>query len=77
MVMETTKTAAVVLLTAIIIWMGSAVIRLERFHYATMLEVCPPMRTELDRARWLTCLESKKDLRTSPLYDLAHGLNLL
>ncbi|HKR16061.1 hypothetical protein [Rhizorhapis sp.] len=71
------RNIVIVGLLACLVWFGSAIIRLEQFHYAAMLEACPLMQNELDRVKWITCLERKKDLRASPLYDLAYGLDIL
>lgn len=76
--MERAKTVVIILLAFIVVWMASAVIRLEQFHYATMLNDCPAMQTELDRAKWLNCIQSNMGKqRTSPIYDLAYGLGIL
>ena len=72
------RNIVIVVLCACLVWFGAAIMRLERFHYATMLNDCPLMATELDRAKWLTCVESKMgEQRMSPIYDLAYGLDLI
>lgn len=71
------RNIVIVGLLACLLWFGSAVIRLEQFHYATMLEACPLMQNELGHVKWIICLERKKDLRTSPFYDLLYGLDIL
>lgn len=75
--METAKTITIGVMALIIIWFGTAIIRLEQYRYAAMLSMCGEMESELDRVRLHMCLESKGSLRTSPLWDLVYGLDLI
>ena len=67
------------------IWFGTAVARLENFHYATQLEInkifvgdrsCGLYNDEIRRTAVGVCLEDKK-LRTSEFWNLYHGLKIL
>lgn len=71
------RNVVIVGLLAMLVWFGSAVIRLEQYRYASMLQFCGNAPDELERARQQACLSERKDLRTSPMWDLAYGLGLL
>jgi hypothetical protein len=70
------KNLAIIALLAMLLWFGSAIIRLERYHYASMLGMCDQHAglaalPERDR-----CIE-RTETRTSPVYHLIYGLGLL
>ena len=69
------KNLAIALLLVMLVWFGSAIIRLERYHYASMLGICEckAKPTWLEQQRCLDTIET----RTSPLYHLAYGLRLI
>jgi hypothetical protein len=69
------KNALIVVLAAMLVWFGSAIIRLERYHYASMLNVCGNW-DPLTAAKREACLEQAQG-RTSLVYDLLYGLKLL
>lgn len=64
-------------LFGLLVWFGSAIIRLEQYHYASMLGVCGHAPDELAHLRQQICLTKRHNLRTSPAWDLAYGLGLL
>lgn len=70
------RNLAIVGLAGLLVWFGSAVIRLEQYHYASMTGVCGYAADELAHIRKETCLNRRHHLRTSPVWDLAYGLGL-
>ena len=66
------KNGIIVLLGLALLWFGSAVIRLERYHYASMLGSCGAPNA-LDLVKRDMCLH-RKETRTSPLWHLVYGL---
>jgi hypothetical protein len=69
------KNLIIAFLAAMLVWFGTAVVRLEKYHYASMLGMCGPVETLTLVEREL-CLQ-KAETRTSPFYHLAYGLGLL
>jgi hypothetical protein len=71
------KNLAIVVLSVMLLWFGSAIIRLERYHYASMLGICErtakPGWLEQQRLEQQRCLNSI-ETRTGPLWHLAYGL---
>ena len=70
------KNLTIVVLFALLVWFGSAIIRLERYRYAAMLGACDRYSGELARASREKCL-SATETRTNPLWHLAYGLRLI
>lgn len=75
----------IVLLLSILInlWFTTSIIRLEKFHYSTMIGMCSETRIEgnkllreYDDLQMYNCL-SKNQPRTSDLWNLAYGLRIL
>jgi hypothetical protein len=65
------------------LWLASAVIRLEKFHYSTMIGACSEQKIagqviirEYDSAKMYKCLEEYEP-RTSDLWNLLYGLRVL
>jgi hypothetical protein len=69
------KNALIVVLAATLVWFGSAIVRLERYRYASSLNRCGNW-DPLTAAKRELCLEQTKG-RTSAVYDLLYGLKLL
>ena len=69
------KNVVILALVAALVWFGTAIIRLERYHYASMLAMCGPI-DPLDLGKRDACLQ-KAETRTSPVYHLLYGLDLL
>ena len=66
------KNLVIATLIAMLVWFGSTIIWLERYHYASMLGFCGnPEATELVRRD--LCLHTKQT-RTSQLWHLFYGL---
>lgn len=59
-------------LVLLLFWFGSAIIRLENFHYATQVGLC----SDVDVLQRPWCLESK-ETRTSNFLHLLYGLKVL
>jgi hypothetical protein len=70
------KNLAIIALLAMLLWFGSAIIRLERYHYASMLGMCDQHKGLAALAERDRCIE-RTETRTSPVYHLAYGLGLL
>ena len=70
------KNLAIIALLAMLLWFGSAIIRLERYHYASMLGMCDRYSGELARGKREQCLQ-RTETRTNPVYHLAYGLRLI
>lgn len=61
-----------------LIWFATAIIRLERFHYASQVGNCGwTAKDVIEYGKLQSCLEAKGSNRTSPLWDLAYGLGLI
>ncbi len=65
------------------IWFSFTIIRLEKFHYSTIVGLCGEMKIEsnkilkeYDGLEMYNCL-SKIQPRTSDWWNLAHGLKIL
>lgn len=69
------KNLTIMLLAGTLVWFGSAIVRLERYHYASMLGMCGPVEPLTLGEREL-CLQ-KAETRTSPFYHLLYGLKIL
>ena len=69
------KNLVIVLLAGMLVWFGSAIVRLEQYHYASMLAMCGPI-DPLTLGQRESCLQ-KAETRTSPIYHLLYGLELL
>ncbi len=69
------KNLALAVLLAMVVWFGLAIIRLERYHYASMLGICERKAKpgQLEQQRCLNTIET----RTNPLWHLAYGLRLI
>ena len=70
------KNAVIAVLLALLIWFGSAIIRLERYHYASMLGLCDQHSGELLRAKRQECLKHT-ETRTNDAWNLLYGLGIL
>lgn len=67
------STIIIVVLVLIIIYQSLQIIRLERYHYASQLNYCQEMEDLVKRD---DCL-NEKETRTSPIYHLLYGLELM
>ena len=70
-----TKNMVILLLSAMLVWFGTAIVRLENYHYASMLGMCGEVKPLLLVQRE-ECLMAKQT-RTSPIYHLLYGLRIL
>jgi hypothetical protein len=57
-------------------WFATAIVRLERYRYASALGMCDRYAGELQRAKRELCLE-RTETRTTSIAHLLHGLKLL
>ena len=69
------KNLTIALLAAMLVWFGTAIVRLEQYRYASMLAMCGPL-DPLTLGKRELCLQ-KAETRTSPVYHLLYGLDLL
>jgi hypothetical protein len=77
MISRKTFYITVAVLAVIIVWLSSAVARLEAFHYSVQTGGCGAIsENPVERMKALDCLDKEKP-RTSPLYDILYGLNVL
>lgn len=65
--------STLVILVLIIIYQAIQIIRLERYHYASQLGYCQEIEELVERGR---CL-NETETRTSPIYHLLYGLELI
>ena len=70
-----TKNALIVVLAVMVVWFGTAIIRLESYRYAASLNMCSNFKA-YELAKRNRCLASAKT-RTSPIYHLLYGLGVL
>lgn len=69
------KNVTIALLAGMLVWFGTAIVRLEQYHYASMLGMCGSL-DPLTLGKREGCLQ-KAETRTSPFYHLLYGLKLL
>lgn len=69
------KNLTIALLAGMLVWFGTAIIRLEQYHYASMLGMCGPV-DPMTLGKREQCLQ-KAETRTSPVYHLLYGLRVL
>jgi hypothetical protein len=69
------KNIVITLLITLVIWLSSAVIRLENFHYASFVGMCNEFKTDdpLQTLKRHNCLHNK-ETRTSPLWHILYAL---
>lgn len=70
-----TKNLTIALLVGMLLWFGTAIVRLEQYHYASMLGMCGPI-DPLTLGHRELCLQ-KAETRTSAFYHLLYGLRIL
>ena len=66
----------IVALAAALVWTGTAVARLERYHYAAETALCGYAKDEPEHLRQQMCLE-KAEPRLSAWWNLAYGLRVI
>lgn len=72
-----TKNVFIAGLVVMVVWFGSAIVRLENYHYASMLGMCgnaEPVGLRIVERE--DCLMSTQ-MRTSPLWHLLYGLQII
>ena len=67
------KNVVILALAACLLWFGAAIIRLERYHYAAMLDMCRDKALPHQRDECLELTET----RTHSIFHLLYGLRLL
>lgn len=55
------------------IWFGFVIVKLEKFHYSTLVGVCGDYKNESERLKMITCLESSQP-RTSDWWNFYYGV---
>ena len=70
-----TKNAVIILLLGMLVWFGTAVVRLERYRYAASLNMCSNFKA-YELAKRDQCLSAAKT-RASSVYHLLYGLGVL
>jgi len=70
------KNIAIAVLTAVVVWLAAVVVRLENFHYASIVGMCSEFKIDdpMQAARRHNCLHST-ETRTSPLWHLFYVLS--
>lgn len=63
---------SIVVLSVILIWFATAIVRLENYHYAVQAGFC----ADADLTQRDTCLK-KIATRTNPLWHLLYGLQII
>jgi hypothetical protein len=66
----------IIVLILLVVWLSSAVIRLENYHYASQVGMCNDYEYPLEWGERDNCL-NEKETRTSPIWHLLYGLNIL
>jgi len=68
---------SILIFVVIVIWLSSAIARLEAFHYSVQTGGCGEVSADpVKRMKTLDCLD-KEEPRTSPVYDLFYGLRIM
>jgi hypothetical protein len=70
-----TKNIVIAVLAVCVLWLSVAVVRLENFHYAQLVGMCPEFDANdpLQSVKHHDCLHAK-ETRTSPLWHLFYAL---
>ena len=68
------KNMLIVALLGLVIWFGTAIIRLERVHYASSLNMCANFKPH-ELAKRERCLGATRP-RTNAIYDMLYGLRV-
>ncbi len=69
------KNIIITLLITLVLWLSSAVIRLENFHYASFVGMCKEFKTDdlLQTVERHDCLHNT-ETRTNPLWHILYAL---
>ena len=79
---RTTLLAVIAVLVCLCVWLSTAVIRLENYHYGSQVGICDEAASSGSSSQLEyntkrdTCLENTQT-RTSPFWNLLYGLNLI
>jgi hypothetical protein len=69
------KNFIIAALAVCVLWLSVVVVRLENFHYASVVGMCPEFKADdpLQGFKRHQCLHAK-ETRTSPLWHVFYGL---
>lgn len=67
---------AIVVLVAVVVWFGAAVVRLESYRYAVQVGMCREFSGETQVVEREACLR-KVETRTSFVWHLLYGIGVL
>ena len=70
------KNIFIITLLCLCVWMGSRIVVLEKYHYASQLNVCSEYLNPLDIMKREKCLNNQ-ELRIHWIGDLLSGLKIL
>lgn len=68
---------AILILLALLIWFGSAIVRLENYHYAVQVGFCREFDKTVERYTEMEECLNRTQTRTSPLWHLLYGLKMI
>ena len=69
------KNIFIITLLCLCIWMGSRIIVLEKYHYASQLNYCSEYSNPQDLMKRNKCLNDK-ETRISWIFHLLYGMNI-
>ena len=70
------KNIIIFVLTTMLVWFGTTIVRLENYHYASRMGFCQEYQIPLENQARNKCL-SEKQTRTNPIWHLLHGLRIV
>lgn len=70
------KNIIIIGLTAMVVWFGTTIVRLENYHYANQMGFCQEFEIPLQNQARNRCLNEKRT-RTNPVWHLLHGLRIV
>lgn len=71
MTLFTKERVTIIVLLVLLVWFGTAIVRLENYHYAVEVGFC----SDVSPTERNACL-NKIETRTNPLWHLAYGLGI-
>jgi hypothetical protein len=66
----------IILLLILLAWFGSAIVRLENYHYASQISLCDEFLGLDNLIKKDNCFD-EKETRTNPFWHLLYGLKII
>jgi len=70
------KNIIIFVLTTMLVWFGTTIIRLENYRHASQMGFCQEYQIPLENQARNKCL-NEKQTRSNPVWRLLHGLRIV